>query len=107
MTKINFKRAGGITGREVETELDLNELPADEAQELMQLLTASNFFTIPQNLIAPAVTPDEYEYTIAVDANSRYRCMGACLLSQVSEPPRRICNQLVERCELGCGCRAI
>ena len=72
MTKINFKRAGGLTGREVETDLDLNELPADEAQELMQLLTASNFFTIPQNLIAPGVTPDEYEYTITVDAGNTH-----------------------------------
>ena len=73
MTKIYFKRAGGVLGREVEEEMDLNQLPADEAQQLMQLLTETNFFQTPQNLIASSVVPDEYEYTITVEAgNTRH-----------------------------------
>ena len=69
MTKINFKRSGGILGQEIERDIDLNQLPDAEAQELMQLITETNFFKIPQNLINRA-TPDEYEYTVTVEAGN-------------------------------------
>ena len=71
MTQINFKRTGGITGREIETNIDLNELPADEMQKLMQMITETNFFNIPQNLIQHSV-PDEHEYTITVEAGNTH-----------------------------------
>ena len=71
MTRINFKRTGGMTGREIESDIDLNEMPADESQELMRLLTDTGFFSIPQNLIEHTV-PDEYEYTITVDAGNTH-----------------------------------
>jgi Emfourin len=71
MTKINFKRSGGITGREVNTDIDLNELPAADSQDLMQLISETNFFNIPQNLI-DQVTPDEYEYTVTVEAGNSH-----------------------------------
>ena len=71
MTKINFKRTGGILGREIDTDIDLNEIPDTESQELMQLITETNFFKIPQNLIAQAA-PDEYEYTVTVEAGNSH-----------------------------------
>lgn len=71
MTKINFKRTGGIAGREVNTDIDLNELPAEESQALMRLITETNFFKIPQNLIGH-VTPDEFEYTVTVEAGNTH-----------------------------------
>lgn len=71
MAKINFKRTGGITGREINTDIDLNELPADEMQKLMQMITETNFFNIPQNLIQQSV-PDEHEYTITVEAGNTH-----------------------------------
>ena len=71
MTQINFKRTGGITGREIETSIDLNELPAGEMQQIMQMITETNFFSIPQNLIQTSI-PDEHEYTITVDAGNTH-----------------------------------
>ncbi len=56
-------------GREIDTNLDLNEMPADEGQELQRLILDSNFFNIPQNLIEPS-QHDEYEYTVTVDAGN-------------------------------------
>lgn len=76
MTKINFKRSGGIVGQEVETDIDLNALPESESQELMQLLTETNFFNIPQNLISQAI-PDEYEYTVTVEAGNTQHTVHA------------------------------
>jgi hypothetical protein len=69
MTRINFKRSGGILGQEIETDIDLNMLPQSEAQGLMQLLTDASFFKIPQNLISHTI-PDEYEYTVRVEAGN-------------------------------------
>lgn len=76
MTKINFKRTGGILGRVIDTDIDLNELPADESQELIQLITETNFFKIPQNLIHQAI-PDEYEYTVTVEAGNTHHTVHA------------------------------
>lgn len=71
MTKINFKRTGGMMGREIDTDIDLNEIPDVESQELMRMITETNFFKIPQNLIAQAI-PDEYEYTVTVEAGNAH-----------------------------------
>lgn len=71
MTRINFKRTGGFLGREAASDLDLNEMPDDEAQELQRLILEANFFNIPQNLIEPA-THDEYEYTVTVEAGNSH-----------------------------------
>lgn len=76
MTTINFKRSGGVLGREVEKDIDLNTLPEADSQELMQLLTETNFFSIPQNLISQTV-PDEYEYTITVEAGNTQHTVHA------------------------------
>lgn len=71
MAKINFRRSGGIAGNDIDTDIDLNQLPAGEMQALMTLVTASNFFDIPQNLIEQS-TDDEYEYTITMEAGNTH-----------------------------------
>ena len=71
MTKITFKKSGGFMGREVATDIDLNQMPDDEAQDLQRLILETNFFNIPQNLIEPT-KHDEYEYTITVDAGNSH-----------------------------------
>lgn len=71
MTKINFKRSGGLMGQQVDTDIDLNELPDAEAQELMQLIAETSFFNIPQNMIGHT-TPDEYEYVVTVEAGNSH-----------------------------------
>jgi len=60
-----------MLGHEIDSDIDLDEMPADESQELMRLLTETNFFKIPQNLIEHAA-PDEYEYTVTVDAGNTH-----------------------------------
>jgi hypothetical protein len=71
MTRINFRRTGGMIGREIESDIDLDEMPAEDSQELERLLHETNFFKIPQNLIEQAI-PDEYEYTVTVDAGNTH-----------------------------------
>lgn len=71
MTRINFKRTGGMMGREIDSDIDLDQMPDEESQALMNLLHETNFFNIPQNLIGHAV-PDEYEYTVTVEAGNTH-----------------------------------
>jgi hypothetical protein len=71
MTQIHFKKTGGFMGRNVEADIDLNQLPEAESQELQRLVLDANFFNIPQNLIEPTMH-DEYEYSVTVDAGNSH-----------------------------------
>jgi hypothetical protein len=67
MTTITFKRSGGFIGKGMKYELNLNQLPQNDAHSLIRLIQQAGFFNIPENLIVK-FHPDEYQYTITVDA---------------------------------------
>ena len=72
MTTITFKRLGGLVGEDLDLNLDINTLPEDELQHMMYMITSADFFRIPENLAARP-TPDEFQYTITVEAgNSKH-----------------------------------
>jgi emfourin len=67
MTTITFKRSGGFIGKGMKYELNLNQIPPDDAHSFIRLIQQAGFFNIPENLILK-FNPDEYQYTITVDA---------------------------------------
>lgn len=67
MTTITFKRSGGFIGKGMKYELDLNQLSQNDARAFIRLIQQAEFFNIPENLIVK-FNPDEYQYTITVDA---------------------------------------
>jgi hypothetical protein len=67
MTTITFKRCGGFVGKGMRLQLSLDELPTNDASALLRLIEQAQFFNIPENLIVK-FNPDEYQYTITVDA---------------------------------------
>lgn len=71
MTTISFKRSGGFVGKGLRVQFVLNELPSRDANVLLRLLEESQFFTLPENMIVK-FNPDEYQYTITVDAGVIY-----------------------------------
>ncbi len=97
MTMINFKRAGGVMGRELTMDFDLNNMPASEAQRLHNMLNESNFFEVPvvNNLQSG---PDEYEYVITVIAGNSIHTVH---VSDSSMPPslRPLVEDLTEIAE--------
>lgn len=69
MIRIIFERSGGIMGRTTSLTLDLDDLPADQAETLRRLLDEANFLSLPENLVArPA--PDEFNYSITVEMDT-------------------------------------
>ena len=69
MTTIAFKRSGGFVGQGMRFELNLGQLPAGDARNIIRLIEQAEFFNLPENLIVK-FNPDEYQYTITVDAGS-------------------------------------
>ena len=66
MTTITFKRAGGFIGQGMRFQLDLSQLPGNDARYIVRLIEQAEFFSLPENLIIK-FNPDEYQYTITVD----------------------------------------
>lgn len=66
MTTIAFKRSGGFIGRGMRLQVDLDQLPINDARALVKLIEQAEFFNLPENLIIK-FNPDEYQYTITID----------------------------------------
>src|SRR5689334_11614492 len=71
MAKITFKRSGGFIGKGMRFELNLNNLPISTVRNITRLVEEAQFFDLPENLIKN-FKPDEYQYTITVDAGITY-----------------------------------
>ena len=67
MATISFKRSGGFIGKGMRFELNLNELPIGSVRTIARLVEEAQFFDLPENMIK-TFKPDEYQYTITVDA---------------------------------------
>jgi hypothetical protein len=69
MTTIYFKRAGGFVGQGMRFQVDLNQLPMEDARYINYLIAQADFFSLPENFITK-FNPDEYQYTITVDTEA-------------------------------------
>jgi hypothetical protein len=67
MAKITFRRSGGFIGQGMRVELNLNNMPISAVRNITRLVEEAQFFDLPENLIK-SFKPDEYQYTITVDA---------------------------------------
>jgi hypothetical protein len=91
---INFKRSGGVMGKEVQMDFDLSSMPDNMAQRLHNLINETNFFEIPtvENLSAG---PNEYEYVITIVAGNTIHTVRATDSSMPKSLPPLI-EELVE-----------
>lgn len=69
MTRISFERTGGVVGKKLHHELDLDSLPEEEAQYLQRLIEEADLFNTPTNTVTDPI-PDEFQYQIIVDNGS-------------------------------------
>lgn len=67
MTIITFERSGKTAEDALNLHLDLNSLPANEAQFLTRLIMEADFYKLPEKP-AESSTPDEFHYTITVES---------------------------------------
>ena len=93
MTTIIYKRSGGVAGNNQDFTLDLNTMPEDEAQHILQLITNANFFNLPENLVAQP-SPDEFEYTLTVEAGNSSHTIH-CTDTTMPKPLRPLVKELM------------
>jgi hypothetical protein len=64
--RIKFERTGGFAGMRIATDLDLGDLPDEQANSIMELLDDLDFGELPERMIDNESMPDQFIYTITV-----------------------------------------
>jgi len=67
--KIQFERTGGFAGIRLAASIELDELPDDQKKEILDLLDELDFEELPEKLSDKMPIPDEFVYSINVEAD--------------------------------------
>ena len=65
--RIYFERSGGFMGLRLVQTLDTAVLPEKEAQDLQEMISAASFFELPEQLSAPVLGVDQYQYKVVIE----------------------------------------
>jgi len=66
--RIRYERSGGFAGMRIAADIEPNDLPEEQAQSLLELLDDLDFPGLPEQLINDSSMPDQFTYTITVEA---------------------------------------
>lgn len=66
--RIKFERTGGFANMRIAADLDVREIPDEQAVTLKELLDELDFPDLPARLTNNESIPDEFTYTITVEA---------------------------------------
>ncbi|MCI0551673.1 MAG: hypothetical protein L0287_12015 [Anaerolineae bacterium] len=66
--RIKFERTGGFAGMRIAADIEPDELSDEQTQALLDVLDALDFPELPENLMTDSSMPDEFTYTITVEA---------------------------------------
>lgn len=69
--RIAFERSGGFAGVSVRTDVDIADLPAEEAEEYRSLLTGLDLSALARPALEAAGQPDRYQYDISIQQGDR------------------------------------
>jgi hypothetical protein len=67
--KIDFERTGGFAGIRLRAELDMDDLPADQKHEILEILDETDFDKLPEKLSGKMPMPDEFVYCITINSD--------------------------------------
>lgn len=68
---IKIERTGGFTGMRMQTTIDTETLPSEQASELEQLVNAASFFELPARVSTPLSGADRFHYKICIESEGR------------------------------------
>ncbi|HBX69208.1 MAG TPA: hypothetical protein DEH25_07455 [Chloroflexi bacterium] len=63
--KISYRRTGGFAGMLISHSFDTDTLPKTDAEELVKLVSAADFFALPSKITATGA--DQFQYTLTVE----------------------------------------
>ena len=64
--RIKFERTGGFAGIRFAADLELDELPKDQAQHILELLDDLDFTNLPEEMLGSQQVADGFVYSITV-----------------------------------------
>ncbi len=65
---IEFVRTGGFAGIRLQTTVDTQQLPTEQASTLDRLIAESGFFRLPEQLLPEKPAPDRFQYQVTIAA---------------------------------------
>ena len=66
--RIKFERTGGFAGMRIAADIEPDKLSEEQSQALLNVLDAMDFPGLPEHLMGDSSMPDEFTYTITVEA---------------------------------------
>ena len=67
--KISYRRTGGFAGMILSYNIDVDDLPPEEADELGRLISAADFFKLPFEIRSETPGADQFEYTLTIETD--------------------------------------
>ena len=69
--RIKFERTGGFAGIRFAADFELDDLPKDQARQILELLDEMDFDELPQHIQGNQQVADGYNYSITVVTEKR------------------------------------
>jgi len=69
--RIYFKRTGGFAGIRLETMIDSDTLPPEEAAKLLDMVESADFFSLPPKITVREIGADQFQYKVTIESKER------------------------------------
>src|SRR5688572_2005307 len=66
--RIKFERTGGFAGLRIAADIELEDLPKEQAARLCELMDDVDFDELPEHLMKGNPVPDGFTYSITVES---------------------------------------
>lgn len=83
--QIKFERTGGFAGIRFAADFELDDLPKDQAQQILELLDELDFDELPEQILGDHQVADGFNYSITVVSEKRQQTV---ITSDTSAPPK-------------------
>ena len=68
---INFERTGGFAGIRIAADIEVDDLPDEQKEQLLELLDEVDFEELPKRLAGEMPIPDGFVYSISVESGKK------------------------------------
>jgi hypothetical protein len=82
--RVEFERTGGVAGMRLVATIDGEALAPDERAQLEELISAVDFFALPERLASPLPGADRFQYRITVEQGEQRHTI---VIGEATTPP--------------------
>jgi len=75
--RIKFERTGGFAGIRLAADIELDEMPKEQTEEILEMLDDMDFDELPEHLTGKSNVADGFNYCITVKSDKREHTVTA------------------------------